>query len=89
MPLLTRAQALKRVETDAKKYHELVAQTDAARTKLYDALVDAHSVAKEGPTVRELAVLSGLSFGRVGQVLRGEYGPDYHRPPTKKRKRKR
>jgi hypothetical protein len=93
VPLLTRDQALKHVDKDAQEYHALVAKTEAARTKLYDSLVNAHSIAKNPPTVRELAVLSGLSFGRVGQVLRGEYGPDYKRPRTtntvKKRKRKR
>jgi 2-oxo-4-hydroxy-4-carboxy--5-ureidoimidazoline (OHCU) decarboxylase len=73
MTKFNRARAEERVAEKTAAYQKANADLRFAREELYEALVAAHpDEAQDALTIRELADMSGLSFGRVGQILRGE-----------------
>jgi hypothetical protein len=59
---------LERVRKAAEALKESEAQTARARKALYAAIRTAHPK----HTVRRIAQEAGVSFGRVGQIVRGE-----------------
>jgi hypothetical protein len=54
-----------------KRCQQVTQEADVARVRLVELIGEAHAE-PHGLTVREIAELTGLSFGRVGQILREE-----------------
>lgn len=72
MPLLEREQAMEAVREKNAAYRKALADVEFTRDELHAALRDAYAVATNKPTIRDLALEVGLTFGRVGQIVRGE-----------------
>lgn len=58
---------MKRLRQQAKRYRTAQDRLALERTVLYAYIITAHA---EGMTVRAIAAETGLTFGRVGQIVR-------------------